>query len=85
MAKTRNAQKTAPEIDASHARIMHPAATSNSKSSAKSEAQSHTNTSAKTKKRSNARSSAKQNQREQIITVANRLFREKGYHKTSVS
>ena len=73
MAKARNAQKTAPKIDASHARIMHPAATSNSKSSAKSEAQSHTNT------------SAKQNQREQIITVANRLFREKGYHKTSVS
>ena len=85
MAKTRNAQKTAPKIDASHAHIIHPAATPNSKTSAKSGAQSQTNTTAKTKKRSNTRSGAKQNQREQIITVANRLFREKGYHKTSVS
>lgn len=85
MAKTRNAQKTAPKIDASHAHIIHPAATPNSKTSVKSGTQSRTNTTAKTKKRSNTRSSAKQNQREQIITVANRLFREKGYHKTSVS
>lgn len=85
MAKTRNAQKTALKIDASHAHIIHPAATPNSKTSVKSGTQSRTNTTAKTKKRSNTRSSAKQNQREQIITVANRLFREKGYHKTSVS
>lgn len=71
MAKTRNAQKTASKIDASHARIIHDAAASNSKSSVKSGAQSRTNTTAKTKKRSNTRSSAKQNQREQIIAVAN--------------
>lgn len=85
MAKTRNAQKTAPEIDASHARIIQPTPAPISKPSAKSGAKTRTNASARTGKRSNTRSNAKQNQREQIIAVANRLFREKGYHKTSVS
>ena len=85
MAKTRNAQRTTPEIDASHARIINPASTPNSKSSAKTGTRTRTNTNAKTGKRSNTRSNAKQNQREQIIAEANRLFREKGYNKTSVS
>ena len=85
MAKTRNAQKTAPEIDASHARIIHPVPAPAARSSAKPEAQTQTSKGSKARKKANGRSNAKQNQREQIIAVANRLFREKGYHKTSVS